>query len=32
LSQAAVKAVMDAGGDMDSIRRLEREGLLVMEG
>jgi hypothetical protein len=32
LSQATVKAVMEAGGDMDSIRRLEREGLLVMEG
>jgi hypothetical protein len=32
LSQAAVKAVMEAGGDMDSIRRLERDGLLIMEG
>jgi hypothetical protein len=28
LSQAAVKAVMDAGGDPGSLRRLEREGLL----
>jgi hypothetical protein len=32
LSQAAVKAVMEAGGDVDSLRRLEREGLLVLEG
>jgi hypothetical protein len=32
LSQAAFKAVLEAGGDMDSIRRLEREALLVMEG
>jgi len=31
LSQAAVKAVMEAGGDVDSIRRLEREGLLMLE-
>jgi len=31
LSQAAVKAVMEAGGDVDSLRRLEREGLLVLE-
>jgi hypothetical protein len=27
-----VKAVLEAGGDMNSIRRLEREGSLVMEG
>ncbi|CAO2653292.1 Nn.00g027030.m01.CDS01 [Neocucurbitaria sp. VM-36] len=31
LSQAAMKAVMEAGGDVDSLRRLEREGLLVLE-
>ncbi|KAF1937831.1 hypothetical protein EJ02DRAFT_514954 [Clathrospora elynae] len=31
LSQAAVKAVLDAGGDVDSLRRLEREGLFEME-
>jgi hypothetical protein len=31
LSQAALKAVMEAGGDVDSLRRLEREGLLVLE-
>ncbi|KAF2850082.1 hypothetical protein T440DRAFT_518570 [Plenodomus tracheiphilus IPT5] len=31
LSQAAMKAVMEAGGDIDSLRRLEREGLLVLE-
>ncbi|KAH8719165.1 hypothetical protein GQ44DRAFT_388253 [Phaeosphaeriaceae sp. PMI808] len=31
LGQAAVKAVMEAGGDVDSLRRLEREGLLVLE-
>ncbi|KAF2023716.1 hypothetical protein EK21DRAFT_80243 [Setomelanomma holmii] len=30
LSQAAVKAVMEAGGDVDSLRRLEREELLVL--
>lgn len=29
LSQAAMKAVLEAGGDVDSLRRLEREGLLV---
>jgi hypothetical protein len=28
LSQAAVQAVMEAGGDVGSLRRLEREGLL----
>jgi hypothetical protein len=32
LSRAAVKAVIEAGGDIDSLRRLEREGVLVMEG
>ncbi|KAI4960392.1 hypothetical protein J4E86_002014 [Alternaria arbusti] len=32
LSRAAMKAVIEAGGDIDSLRRLEREGLLVMEG
>jgi hypothetical protein len=32
LSRAAMKAVIDAGGDIDSLRRLEREGVLVMEG
>lgn len=31
LSQAAVKAVMEAGGDMDSLKRLEREGLLSLD-
>jgi hypothetical protein len=31
LSQAAMKAVLEAGGDVDSLRRLEREGLLVLE-
>lgn len=31
LSQAAMKAVMEAGGDIDSLRRLEREGLLMLE-
>jgi hypothetical protein len=31
LSQAAMKAVMEAGGDVDSLRRLEREGLLMLE-
>jgi len=30
LSQAAMKAVMDAGGDVDSLRHLERDGLLVV--
>lgn len=32
LSRAAMKAIIEAGGDIDSLRRLEREGLLVMEG
>jgi hypothetical protein len=32
LSRAAMKAVLEAGGDVDSLRRLEREGVLVMEG
>lgn len=31
LSQAAVKAVMEAGGDIDRLRALEREGLCVFE-
>lgn len=31
LSQAAMKAVIEAGGDVDSLRCLEREGLLVLE-
>jgi hypothetical protein len=31
LSQAAVKAVMEAGGDVDSLRRLGWEGGLVLE-
>lgn len=31
LSQAAVKAVMEAGGDVDRLRALEREGLCVFE-
>lgn len=31
LSQAAMKAVMEAGGDVDSLRRLERESLLMLE-
>lgn len=31
LSQAAMKAVIEAGGDVDSLRRLEREGLLMLE-
>jgi hypothetical protein len=31
LNRAAVKAVIEAGGDIDSLRRLEREGVLVME-
>jgi hypothetical protein len=31
LSQAAVKAVMEAGGDVDSLRRLEREGLMMLD-
>ncbi|USP78509.1 uncharacterized protein yc1106_05783 [Curvularia clavata] len=30
LSQAAMKAVMDAGGDVDSLKHLERDGLLVV--
>jgi hypothetical protein len=32
LSRAAMKAVIEAGGDIDSLRTLEREGVLVMEG
>ncbi|KAF1919251.1 hypothetical protein BDU57DRAFT_443137 [Ampelomyces quisqualis] len=31
LSEAAMKAVIEAGGDVGSLRRLEREGLLVLE-
>ncbi|KAG9190818.1 hypothetical protein G6011_08906 [Alternaria panax] len=31
LSRAAMRAVIEAGGDIDSLRRLEREGVLVME-
>jgi len=31
LSQAAMKAVMEAGGDIDSLRRLEHEGLLMLD-
>lgn len=31
LSLAAVKAVMEAGGDVDRLRALEREGLCVFE-
>jgi hypothetical protein len=31
LSQAAMQAVLDAGGDVASLKRLEREGLLVLE-
>lgn len=31
LSQAAMKAVMEAGGDIDSLRRLENEGLLMLD-
>jgi hypothetical protein len=31
LSQAAVKAVMEAGGDVDRLRVLEREGLCAFE-
>ncbi|EDU39551.1 hypothetical protein PtrSN002B_004662 [Pyrenophora tritici-repentis] len=32
ISQAAMKAVIEAGGDIDSLRRLEREAFLAMEG
>lgn len=32
LSQAAVKAVMEAGGDVERLKMLEREGLCVFEG
>lgn len=32
LSQAAVKLVMEAGGDVDRLRALEKEGLCVFEG
>ncbi|KAF2994376.1 hypothetical protein E8E13_001843 [Curvularia kusanoi] len=31
LSQAAVKAVMEAGGDVERLKMLEREGLYVFE-
>lgn len=31
LSQMAMKAIMEAGGDLDGLRRLEREGLFVLE-
>lgn len=31
LSQAAVKAVMEAGGDVERLKMLEREGLCVFE-
>lgn len=31
ISQAAMKAVMEAGGDVDSYRRLERENMLMLE-
>jgi hypothetical protein len=30
LSQAAMKAVIEAGGDIDSIRYLDRDGLLIV--
>jgi len=32
ISQVAMKAVIEAGGDIDSLRRLEREAFLAMEG
>ncbi|KAE8851974.1 hypothetical protein HRS9122_02261 [Pyrenophora teres f. teres] len=32
ISQAAMKAVIEAGGDINSLRRLEREAFLAMEG
>lgn len=31
LSQAAVKAVMEAGGDVERLKMLEREGLCVFD-
>jgi hypothetical protein len=31
LSQAAMKAVMEAGGDLERLKMLEREGLCVFE-